>query len=93
MVSRGQIIVHPRCKHLIGCLKYGVWNQKRDKFAQSKVYGHFDGLAALVYLVSNLNKNTNPIPPTFQVDNSNQIIIQRKQESNAVKDLRKAFKL
>jgi hypothetical protein len=93
MVSKGQIIVHPRCKHLAGCLKYGVWNAKRSEFARSKVYGHFDGLAALVYLVRNLNKNTNPIPPGFQVDHSNQILIYKKHESNAVKDLRRAFKL
>lgn len=93
MVNRGQIIIHPRCKHLKGCLKYGVWNAKRTQFAKSKVYGHFDGLAALVYLVRNLNRNTNPIPPDFRLDQSNQILIQKKHESNAVKDLRRAFKL
>jgi hypothetical protein len=89
MVDRGQIMVHPRCKQLIGCLKYGVWEKKRDKFAHSKVYGHFDALAALIYLVRNLNKSTNPIPPDFQVDFNNQILFKRDPET--VRNLRSAF--
>jgi len=64
MVQAGQIIVHPRCQKLIGSLKYGVWDQKKKGFARSSVYGHFDHLAALIYLVRNLAKSTNPIPAT-----------------------------
>lgn len=93
MVSKGQIIVHPRCKQLKGCLKYGVWDKNRQKFAQSKVYGHFDALAALVYLVRNLNKTTNPIPSDFQVDYSNQLIFPHQKESQGIRDLKKAFRL
>lgn len=65
MVASGQIIVHPRCKQLIGCLAYGEWDEKRKEFEESKVgYGHYDHLAALIYLVRNLSKSTNPIPIT-----------------------------
>lgn len=93
MVRSGGIIVHPRCKQLKGCLKYGVWDKNRDKFAQSKVYGHFDALAALIYKVRNLNKSTNPIPPDFQLDQSNQILFTRSQESQSVRNLKSAFGL
>jgi hypothetical protein len=62
MVQAGQVIVNPRCKKLIGCLRYGVWDSKKKAFARSNVYGHFDHLAALVYLIRNLSKTTNPIP-------------------------------
>lgn len=62
MVQTGRIVVHPRCKQLIGCLKYGVWDEKRKAFARSTTYGHFDALAALIYLVRNLALNSNPIP-------------------------------
>lgn len=93
MVSAGQIIVHPGCKQLIGCLKYGVWEKRRDKFATSKVYGHFDALAALIYLVRNLNRSTNPIPPDFQVDFSNQILFNRKHESESIRTLKSAFRI
>jgi hypothetical protein len=62
MVQSGQLIIHPRCKQLAGCLKYGVWNQKKNSFARSSTYGHYDHLAALIYLVRNLAKHSNPIP-------------------------------
>jgi len=69
MVQAGQIIVNPRCKQLIGCLKYGVWDNKKKAFARSTVYGHFDHLAALIYLVRNLAKGTNPIPASHGFEN------------------------
>jgi len=62
MVGAGRIIVDPKCKMMSGCLKYGVWNTKKTQFARSGVYGHYDHLAALIYLVRNLAKHTNPIP-------------------------------
>lgn len=77
MVNYGQILINPKCKKLIGCLKYGVWVEKKigatktigKTFARSSVYGHFDHLAALVYLVRNLVKNTNPIPAGHGFEN------------------------
>lgn len=62
MVASGRIIVEPKCKQLLGCLKYGVYNKKRSEFARSNVYGHYDHLAALIYLVRNLSLSSNPIP-------------------------------
>lgn len=62
MVSNGQIRVHPKCKMIIGCLKYGIWDKNRKEFSRNKVYGHFDHFAALMYLVRNLAKSSNPIP-------------------------------
>lgn len=69
MVQAGQLIINPRCKKLIGCLRYGVWDAKKKAFARSTVYGHFDHLAALIYLVRNLSKGTNPIPATHGYEN------------------------
>lgn len=88
MVSRGQIIVHPRCKSLIGCLAYGIWDKKRNTFAESKVFGHFDALAALVYMVRNLNKSTNPIPYDFHVDRGEKILFPVIQDNPNVKALK-----
>jgi hypothetical protein len=62
MVQAGRIVINPKCKQLIGCMKYGVWDEKRKGFARSTTYGHFDALAALIYLVRNLALNSNPIP-------------------------------
>lgn len=91
LVRSGGLIVHPRCKQLIGCLTYGVWDNHRDKFAHSKFYGHFDALAALIYLVRNIDRNTNPIPVDFGVDRGNQVFIDRGRPSDISVQLRKAF--
>lgn len=65
MVQSGRIIINPRCKLTSGSLKYGVWDKKRTGFARSTTYGHFDCLAALIYLVRNLDKHSNPIPNNY----------------------------
>lgn len=68
LVAKGRIEVDPSCTQLLGCLKYGVWDKKKKKFARSMVYGHYDALAALIYLVRNLDQHTNPIPATYGFD-------------------------
>jgi len=80
MVADGRIIVHPRCKLLIGCLKYGIWDEKRREFARSKVYGHFDHLAALIYLVRNLAKDKK-IPAIHGHDNARSWVKHVKEEN------------
>jgi len=36
MVQDGRIIVHPRCKQLVGCLQFGVYqDRKRNEFGRS----------------------------------------------------------
>jgi hypothetical protein len=93
MVAKGQIIVHPRCKQLTGCLKYGVWNKRREKFEESKVYGHFDALAALVYMVRNLDKATNPIPLNYGLDQDHDFFRQKERETPGSQTLRQVFGL
>jgi len=93
LVRSGGLIVHPRCKQLIGCLNYGIWDDKRSAFKEHKVYGHFDALAALIYLVRNLDKSTNPIPYAFKADPDNQIIFPYRKDSETVRTLKDAFSL
>lgn len=92
-VSSGRVVVHPRCKELIGCLKNGVWNEKRTTFDQSKNFGHFDALAALMYLIRNIDVATNPIPATFGMNQDTHAIITTKHEnSESMKMLKQIFK-
>lgn len=70
-VKKGRIVINPKCKQLIGCLKYGLWNKDRSEFARTKIYGHFDALASLIYLVRNIDQTTNPIPTTYGYDTQN----------------------
>jgi hypothetical protein len=64
-IKDGRIKVSQNCQELLGCLRNAIWDKKREKLAKSKVYGHFDALMALVYLVRNVDTQTNPIPAHF----------------------------
>jgi hypothetical protein len=92
MVNAGKLIVSPKCKHLLGCLKYGIWDSKHKQFARSSVYGHFDGLAALMYLVRNLDRHTNPIPPDAFISPYTHYIPTNQSEIKQNETIRKIFK-
>lgn len=62
MVGQGRVVIDPKCRMTIGCLQYGIWDKNRKEFSRNKVYGHFDHFAALMYLIRNVAKHTNPIP-------------------------------
>jgi len=64
-VGAGRLIVSPKCTMLLGCLKYGIFDDKRRAFARSTLYKHFDHLAALMYMIRNLDQATNPVPNTY----------------------------
>lgn len=91
MVAAGRIEVHPRCKMLIGCLKYGVWDSKRKTFARSSSYGHFDHLAALIYKIRNLDRALNPVPATYGFDIRNSVIKTPQHNSEGAKLMGKIF--
>jgi len=91
MVGNGQVRIHPRCKMLIGCINNGIWTDKRDKFARSAVYKHFDHLAALVYMVRNLDKQTNPISVTHGVSHNTHWIPDDMTRSNNARVLENLF--
>lgn len=74
-VSSGRVIVNPNLTDLIGCLRYGIWNERRNDFERfseesdaHKLHGHFDALAAFIYLIRNVDVQTNPVPRTFKMD-------------------------
>jgi hypothetical protein len=49
-------------QHVIGSMSSAHWNRNRDSFAQSKIYGHYDHTAAMVYLIRNVDEHTDPVP-------------------------------
>jgi hypothetical protein len=75
-MSSGRVRVSKKCRQLLGCLRAGVWDDKqyRRNFARSRDFGHFDALAAAIYLVRYVDRNTNPIPADFGLDGANQFI-------------------
>jgi len=96
-VKSGRIIIHPRCEMLKGCLEFGIWKDSKDKyhkmFGRSKKYGHYDHLAALVYLVRNLDLYTNPVPLDYGISIETHHINPDiyEQHSNAADEFKKLF--
>lgn len=90
-VSSGRLRVSSQCEHLLGCLRYGVWDDNRKAFARSSVYGHFDGLAALIYLVRNIDQNTNPVPANHAVSHFTHYIPEQETNSKAKEAFKQIF--
>ncbi len=62
-IGTQQILIHPRCKKLQLHLRMGVWKQAGRLFArEGGDLGHFDLIAALVYMWRNVHRRRNPIP-------------------------------
>lgn len=90
LAKQGRIIVDPRCKQLIGCLKNGVWVKTKDarrgkEFSRSKTYGHYDAFAALVYKVRTVDMLVNPLPPAFRHKEQDTFISRRLLEGDNAK--------
>lgn len=90
-VNAGRVIVSPRCKQLIGCLSYGIWNDKRTDFDRTPQYGHFDALAALMYLIRSVDDRINPIPVNYGKSPDDHFLPLDEKPKNNVDKLRKAF--
>lgn len=86
-----RLVIHPRCKHLIGTLKTALWNKQRTDFQRSPVYGHADAIMSLVYLIRNVDQHTYPVPQTFQADLNNAIVFERRTLSEGAKALAQSF--
>ncbi len=67
-IGSGRVEIDESCKVLIDSLKFGIWNENRSDFARSKTLGHYDAVAAIMYLVRNIDEATNPIPVARKFD-------------------------
>lgn len=90
-----RIIIHKSCEKLIGCLEGGIWNKQRKAFGRSHLFGHYDHLAALVYLIRNLDQFSYPIPEYYQLEGKsteNRVFRKKdKQSTKNAKTLKKIF--
>ena len=73
-----RIEVSDKCTLLLQSILFGFWNEQRKDFGRSATLGHFDALAALMYLIRNVDQQTNPIPVHVAFD---QILIEDQNES------------
>jgi hypothetical protein len=61
-VQTDRLEIDPSCEHLIRQLKTAIWNKARTAFDRSSIDGHFDGVAALIYMLRGAPIHTNPYP-------------------------------
>ncbi len=94
IVKDGRLLVDPSCVQLLGCLRNGVFTKTKagnrgKEFARSKAYGHYDAIAALIYLVRELDQTTNPLPPVTDRDDENMHIPKKIDEAakGTIKDI------
>lgn len=82
--QNSRIEVDPACVLLIESIKFGFWNENRNDWGRSKTLGHFDALAALMYLIRNVDQVTNPIPLKLTFD---QVCLDNNNKLDALKSL------
>lgn len=91
-VGSGYLEVHPRCKELIGNLESAIWDTARKKFERTEIFGHFDALAALIYLIRNVDVTTNPIPTLYDISQPhNWHGVERLEQTQNKAKLKKLF--
>lgn len=86
VVKSGGLQVDPSCYQLLGCLRNGVFvktkgGNRGKEFARSRTYGHYDAIAALIYLVRELDQTTNPLPAVADRDDENMYIPKKLDET------------
>ena len=93
-VKQGKIVISPKCTELIGCLETGIWKKNRKEFDRSPLYGHFDALAGLMYLVRNVREQINPIPALYNISHDDHFVEERNFETDQnVSMIKKMFRL
>lgn len=90
LFAQNKILIHPRCIKLIGCLKTGRYNKRRDDFERSEFYGHCDPLMALVYGNRMIDRFTNPYPAQV-IQTDRQMRVGYREEKSNLEEIAKAF--
>ena len=82
LVAAGKLVVHPRCVHLRKQLAQGLWADKAKTDFERSSEGHLDHLAALVDLVSTLDRQRNPVPYGYGIDHTNTVTVHSDSARN-----------
>ncbi len=62
-IQRGRVRIAPTCTTILAHAKYARWNRQRTGLARpDDGNGHYDGCAALLYFLRDLDRHTNPCP-------------------------------
>lgn len=84
---------HPRCVATRRQFENATWNKARTRFERTPLDGHFDLVAAAIYLRRNLQPWRNPLPKTLPFGAHKGIVIaeDEKPQTKAGRAFRKLF--
>lgn len=83
----GRLAINPEgCPELLRQMDAATWNRGRTEFSREfqKQHGHFDGVAALVYLCRNVQRDIDPFPPDSPGDYRTQWVPQEEPQVDAM---------
>ena len=110
-ISKCELSINDKCKHLKTQMKSTLWDRNRKQFkkirqtnidissATNNSAGHSDLVAALVYLVRNIDTFNNPFPADYEIPShffkspKMQTKMKMKTESSFEQSMKKAFSL
>lgn len=84
LAAAQKLIIHPRCVHLRKQLARALWADKVKSDFARQTDGHCDHLAALIYLVRNVDRQRNPIPSGWGIDVTQHIVVGRSRTTTGV---------
>lgn len=96
LLSQGRVLFNmddDGVRQLVKHLEYAVWNKSKTSFERSEAYGHYDGVAALMYALRHLDMQTNPYPRTLDGVSFETHHIPKNMMVDNVRDLGDAFSL
>lgn len=82
-LAEQRLIIDPSCTRLIEQLQYATWDATKSKFSRSATNGHWDLIAALIYFLARVDRNTNPFPVGFGWDLANSWGVETRRLSAA----------
>jgi hypothetical protein len=96
MIENRDVVINPRCKTLIMHMRTASWDKSKKDFKRSADGGHYDALAALLYLSRNIDKTRNPYPNGYrhsQLGTAGNVFIRNKDQSEVNAEYQKLEKM
>jgi hypothetical protein len=92
-VYDGRTAFAPAAEFVYKCMQSAHWAKSGDEFARSKIYGHYDALAAYVYLIRNVDDYTDPLPKNLNFNGFTQYCPPEitKEQVGVIRELQKIF--
>jgi hypothetical protein len=91
-ITRGRVRIDPSCKTILAHARYARWNRQRTGLERpSEADHHYDGCAALLYFLRDLDRHTNPTPAP-EIGSVHKTFRQHRAEKTRAEQLRGIYR-